>query len=529
MCITPLFKKNPYYKADPVKHIMHDTEHEYISIPCGHCDECLAVRQSSYIQRVTMEAKFNHLFFATLTYDNKHLPVLTMDVPVQELAELPSLSEEPSQTEKILSLGDLFNPDGSLCEDMLSEIGSDAESRISEFISDKSMPYDKLSELLEEDYSPRGETELIQIPYADIHHLQLMFKRMRDNNTIGRPFRYLAVSERGSKKGRPHFHIIFFIPKQEGDSLATCEDINSLLKDMLLRFWSTNTGTRKNPVYERNFTYRERWIGRKLYRNFDCHYVNPNLTTEGVSNVAFYVTKYIFKDSDKENKLRQLIWCKSADVAQFYAAWDIVKSRMLCSKGLGLDACFESVAQVSTSYRPAYEYAEDQLSQLRALEDLPSNDFELTPVPHLRLVERKTRLMVPNFELMQQVKDMALLEPASGRAVFVGYNGKHIPLAAYYRRRCLSYQDHLTLYYSWDPVKYPEKPNRAETMPLKERYKIERRLATKKRLIDEHEVLDSNSFDIEKGRSIDPYDPYRGISKYYNLDGKVRTTILLGK
>lgn len=42
------------------------------------------------------------------------------------------------------------------------------------------------------------------IPFADIEHLQLLFKRLRNDNAFGRPFRYLAVSERGTERGRPH-------------------------------------------------------------------------------------------------------------------------------------------------------------------------------------------------------------------------------------------------------------------------------------------------------------------------------------
>lgn len=42
------------------------------------------------------------------------------------------------------------------------------------------------------------------IPYASIHHLQLLMKRLRNNNSFGRPFRYFAVRERGSERGRPH-------------------------------------------------------------------------------------------------------------------------------------------------------------------------------------------------------------------------------------------------------------------------------------------------------------------------------------
>lgn len=42
------------------------------------------------------------------------------------------------------------------------------------------------------------------IRYADVSDVQKMFKRLRKSNAFGRPFRYFAVSELGTKKGRPH-------------------------------------------------------------------------------------------------------------------------------------------------------------------------------------------------------------------------------------------------------------------------------------------------------------------------------------
>lgn len=46
------------------------------------------------------------------------------------------------------------------------------------------------------------------IRFADVTDVQKMFKRLRKKNAFGRPFRYLAVSELGSKKGRPHLTFI---------------------------------------------------------------------------------------------------------------------------------------------------------------------------------------------------------------------------------------------------------------------------------------------------------------------------------
>lgn len=42
------------------------------------------------------------------------------------------------------------------------------------------------------------------IRYADVSDVQKMVKRLRKRNAFGRPFRYFAVSELGSQRGRPH-------------------------------------------------------------------------------------------------------------------------------------------------------------------------------------------------------------------------------------------------------------------------------------------------------------------------------------
>lgn len=53
-----------------------DAESMFVTVPCGHCHECIQMKQSSLSQRTQMLALDYHLFFVTLTYDNKHLPKL---------------------------------------------------------------------------------------------------------------------------------------------------------------------------------------------------------------------------------------------------------------------------------------------------------------------------------------------------------------------------------------------------------------------------------------------------------------------
>lgn len=543
MCTSPIYKRNPNYRAsaagasfhafkyrdkhgehclhysnrgatDYVSEITKDTEHAYLRLPCGHCADCLAVRQASYVQRLQAESEYNHFFFATLTYDNNHLPVLHLD---RENASY-SLTNSSSKKNRKRSKAEVPSPVSSLSVEDASIL--DAAYGLQEELAELRGPSDSASDSVLH-LVPPSDSLTIDIPFADIHHLQLMFKRMRDNNRIGRPFRYIAVSERGSERGRPHFHIIFLIPKHPGDTVASCITLNESLKDMLLEFWSTNVGTYKNPVYERNFTYRQRWIGGKLNRNFDCHYVDPKLTTSGVANVVYYTSKYIFKESDRDNKLRKLVWATAAgDVTQFYAVWDIVKSRLVCSKGLGLDGHCETVVESSERLVPERNdtfFFERHI--LSAMEDLPEDDFVLTESSPLRWrqvsSEKKRRIMVANPDLFKRIKDNACAEPASGRAVFIDYNGKHLPLASYYSKRVLDINQLTDLYYSWDPLRYPKKDYYAADYLTKDDVdEAKARLDRIRAQIDAHEVYEGRAEDVELfGMDIDPYSNYRSPAK----------------
>lgn len=74
MCISPINIPNLNYgRKDKLSYLV-DTVSHFIAVPCGHCSECISVRQMSYVQRIQMESVKNHLFFATLTYNNECLP-----------------------------------------------------------------------------------------------------------------------------------------------------------------------------------------------------------------------------------------------------------------------------------------------------------------------------------------------------------------------------------------------------------------------------------------------------------------------
>lgn len=194
------------------------------------------------------------------------------------------------------------------------------------------------------------------IPYADITDIQKMIKRIRKNNSFQREFKFFFVSERGKLKGRPHFHGLIFLKKFVNDDKLFPAQIEPLLRSVLFREWRRNvawTLSRKNgvpipntrkPVYEPLFQYKEKYVGGKLYKNFDLHYVTPHTTESGSDDVAFYVTKYLLKPSNKEIRLQQALRLNLSKF-EYEEVWSVVKSRCLCSKAFG-DATFEQMEHV---------------------------------------------------------------------------------------------------------------------------------------------------------------------------------------
>lgn len=74
MCISPRTIPNPFFGlSDKGLNYYHDTLNTHILVPCGHCTQCIAMRQSSWLQRIQMESIRSIPFMVTLTYNNESL------------------------------------------------------------------------------------------------------------------------------------------------------------------------------------------------------------------------------------------------------------------------------------------------------------------------------------------------------------------------------------------------------------------------------------------------------------------------
>ncbi|WGL30864.1 replication initiator protein [Dipodfec virus UOA04_Rod_391] len=123
-------------------------------------------------------------------------------------------------------------------------------------------------------------------------HLQLFFKRLRwrlKSLDLPTDFRYLAVSEYGSKTGRPHYHIMFW-------NLAPTQDIiqiNRLIKLSWCNYLLDADGHRCYSYSSKN----KRWYPKRRSIGF-------SMILPIEKGCAAYVTKYFRKGSndDKRNK-----------------------------------------------------------------------------------------------------------------------------------------------------------------------------------------------------------------------------------
>ena len=200
------------------------------------------------------------------------------------------------------------------------------------------------------------------IRYADVDDVRNMIKRLRNDNAFGRPFRYFVVSELGSKRARPHFHILFFLKKYEEDNVYTPLNLESVLFPRVLSYWCRNYGSRRVPDYRSLCSYTRRIIAGKVKTNYDLHYVQPSTLNGTTSDVGFYVTKYMMKPSDKARRLQQALKL-NLDSDEYKDIWNKVKPRWFSSLNYGFATYGFQAKKMSRSDR------------LKMLEDTDSFKF----------------------------------------------------------------------------------------------------------------------------------------------------------
>lgn len=187
-----------------------------------------------------------------------------------------------------------------------------------------------------EEMLPHIETSTgYKIAYADVKDIQLMIKRLRNNNAFGRPFRFYAVTELGSKGGRPHAHIIFIVPKESGDNWMTIGNLEQTMYSAVWNEWRRRTGgSKRKPEYKACSTYIVRWVYGKRKCTYDLHYIDGKMTDEGIADAAFYVIKYMMKPSKREERVQQALKM-NLPPEEYETIWRKIRSRHFESENFG--------------------------------------------------------------------------------------------------------------------------------------------------------------------------------------------------
>lgn len=292
MCISPNRIPNPYKGFNGKYAFMHDCVSTYINVPCGHCSECVRIKQLGIVQRASLESQSGWPFYVTVTYNPESLPI-------------------------------------HICSDG------------------------------------------VKIRYAAMSDATNMFKRLRNDNALTRPFRYFAVSELGSKRARPHFHFIIWLQKFSTDSVYTPYQLEPIVFDTILKYWQRNYGSRRSPIYRPLLTYKVRYIAGKRKSTYDCHYIQPSTLDGTTLDVSFYVTKYLLKPSKHSDRLQSALKLNLSG-EEYREVWSLVRPRWFSSLNFGYGVYGLQPKRLSRSERleilsktPAFDSVKSSIARSR--------------------------------------------------------------------------------------------------------------------------------------------------------------------
>lgn len=182
---------------------------------------------------------------------------------------------------------------------------------------------------------PKIDVNGFSISYADITDLQNTFKRLRKSNAFGRSFRYAAVSELGGKHGRPHFHVIFLVPKYKDDDENSFPFIlEHVMFKALLAEWRRNYGSTRKPDYRPLCTYAARFPKASLRAIMTCIMLCRTIPPMVLPTLPSMFSSTCLR-IPREVRLQQALKL-NLDPDEYERIWKIVKPRTLCSLRFGL-------------------------------------------------------------------------------------------------------------------------------------------------------------------------------------------------
>lgn len=218
-----------------------------VAVDCGQCDYCIHKRAQKASMRVkTAGSAFKYSFFATLTYDNEHVPLMYCKVLHSEYEDVVGISGDihfGDEYHSYIPVSEYQCDDSSALRHVFFEqvqgtVPYDREIKeyvpvkdnwflsmdaIRSFIH-KTQAVEKTDYPVSEQY---GRDNLI--PFLNYVDVQNYIKRLRKHlfQQLGsyEPLHFYAVGEYGPIHFRPHFHLSLFTDSDEvAKVLRQCHD-----------------------------------------------------------------------------------------------------------------------------------------------------------------------------------------------------------------------------------------------------------------------------------------------------------------
>lgn len=221
-----------------------------IPVDCGQCDYCIYKRAQKASMRVkTAGSAFKHSYFVTLTYDNKHIPLMYCKVLHSEYEDAVGISGDihfGDEYHDYIPVSEYQCDDNSALHHIFFEqvqgtVPYDREIKeyvpvkdnwflsmdaIRSFIY-KTQAVDKTDYPVSEQY---GRDNLIPfLNYVDVQNYikrlrKYLFKRLGSYESL----HFYAVGEYGPVHFRPHFHLLLF---------TNSDEVSKVLRECHCKSW----------------------------------------------------------------------------------------------------------------------------------------------------------------------------------------------------------------------------------------------------------------------------------------------------
>ena len=191
--------------------VVNKYTHEPVLVSCGQCPSCVLRRsgiQTNLLTSYSMQFRF--VYFITLTYADRFLPTLQVEI-------VENCSDDIADVSCVPDLNDLDACDNNRYLFGFRSVPRTASLRLKNSTVERTFkdpevrfsypmyPKDLLAILNKVKYPISN-----RIPYICNRDLDLFLKRLRSYYPDDEKLRYYAVSEYGPRTFRPHWHLLLF-------------------------------------------------------------------------------------------------------------------------------------------------------------------------------------------------------------------------------------------------------------------------------------------------------------------------------